>query len=348
MKKLIVGDIHTKTGNVDLVKSFFTNISRFVKDNDIHNVKILGDVYNQRAVVRTDLQRALIRGFASLVKHAKVDIIVGNHDYDSLDTKDTNSLEIFPWLFGDKISVYNKITLVGNELFVPYIDEYDKLFNELNNNRDKIIDVYCHVPINGFLLTPFHKETRGVPPNWFSGIPGKVFAGHFHGQQTSENIIYPGSLFVNSFAEAGMVPVVMIYDDETKEVDTVSVDNFVDNLPLYFVFNIYSADDINRSLSSVPLKSVANIKFIVHSDSMESCKILQDEITTKIEGKSYISQFQYKTKEVKVERISENLTTSEMFRKYVAEHDGSEESMKNKIIERGMKYLTEVIKDADL
>lgn len=345
MTKIVVGDVHLKSNNIELVRKFFLSLSNFIRDNEIKDVRFLGDLYNQRAVIRTDLQRVLIKGMASLVKYAKVHIIVGNHDYDSLDSKDTHSLEVLPWLFGDKVSVYNKIKFVDGDLFVPYVDEYNQIYQELIDHKGEIRDVYCHVPINGFMLTPFHKETNGVPPDWFKGINGRVYAGHFHGQQSSENIIYPGSLFVNSFAEAGMMPAILVCSDK---VDTVTIDKFVDGVPLYYVFNVKNMDEIGRDIKNIPDGVIANIKFIIHADTVEQCNELQKETSEKVKDKPFDVQFQYKTKEVKIERMSENLTTEEMFKKYIMEHDKSEEPMKESLINRGLKYLKEVELDADL
>ena len=335
MRSLIVGDIHIKENNIGLVDLAFSGILNYVEVNKIKNVKFLGDIYNQRALIRTSHQRLLVKTVARLVKlGCCVDIVVGNHDFDSLDSRDTHSLDVLDWLFSDSVNIYADNTFKDGVMYLPYSTDFDGIKAFIDKHHKDTKCVYCHLPISGFHLTPFHKEKNGIPPTWFKGLP-RVFAGHFHMKQTMNVIVYPGSLLINTYAEAGMRSILIDYDMDTNKIIEIDLKTIVPSIPLYHVVMV---DGMTKNVS-YGLIDLDNdyVKFVIVADIIEDCRKKHDELLIELKDKTGKFQFQYKTSKMEEERIPEHISVEAMFLQYVKEKYKDDEVL----TKRGLEYIRE-------
>jgi hypothetical protein len=303
----VIGDIHLKSSNKDLIDKFFTKFVPYCIDNDIKRAIFLGDLYNQRSLIRTDLQTLLASHFAALVKSGvDLELVVGNHDLDSLDSKE-NSLEVFGWLFPKHVRVHSSPTIEEKEIFLPYVHNLASVHVSLGSlNRHT---VFCHLPITGFLLAPRMPELSGVPVSWLLNAE-KVYAGHFHLRQVKDNIFYIGSLLVNTFAESGMNPCFAV------DGNLVEVRSLVPEVPLYFTTEVDGSFDIK----SVDWDNNYH-KFIIHMPTLQECTEFKDKLMEEARShKPHSIQFQYVIDKLESGRISENLTPKEMFLQYIDNH----------------------------
>ena len=344
MIRAVISDMHIKESNGKLAQQLFAALIPLKEKYKIENVVLLGDVYNQRAIIRTELQRILVKGIAQLVQAGlTIDVVVGNHDYDSLDNMKHHSLEVLSWLFSEKVNVYSQNTLVGSDLFLPYSTDLEAIRTILVENKSVVKNVFCHLPITEFMFTATHKESKGALPEWFSHVQ-RVFAGHFHLQQTKDNIIYPGAVFVNSFAESDIVPHIIIYDNELDTVEYISVADLIVDLPMYHSIKI---DSMDFKLPNQQSES-HRYRFIVHMPTLEECKVIKDTVTAQW-GESARFQFQYKTEKLERERIPEHLSVEDMFMNYIdnfykeelKDHFNLDDTQKKGLKDLGLQYIKE-------
>lgn len=328
MKTAIVGDVHLKPSNKELVDQFFGALTKRCRDDKIERVIFLGDLYNQRALIRSDLQKLLIRRILAMhncgVK--RIDIVVGNHDLESLESHE-NSLEVLGWMFPGLVNVHTQPAKDGTEAFIPYTRDNAKVGDFLESLDGHT--VYCHLPITGFLLAPKMKESNGIPECWFQKAK-KVWAGHFHLRQDQGIISYPGSVLVNSFSESGMRPCIVV-DGEYEDVKKM-----VPAIPLYFTTKVEGSNPVDVEWDN-------NChKFVIHAPTFSDCV----EIKTKMmeEAKKYkpVSvQFQYVIDKLEPSKISENLSPQEMFIQYMDNHTpcGINKKMLEDVKKRGLEYM---------
>lgn len=344
MRILCVGDVHLKETNKELVIQLLDKIAEWVVSKQIEKVIFLGDVYNQRSVVRTGQQRVLVQGMAKILRGGcSVDIVVGNHDYDSLETTDTHSLDVLIWLFKqNSLRVYNQFTQVDDFVFIPYTKNIGGLCELLKNCSAKF--AFCHIPVSGFWLTPFHKETKGALPDWFRSF-NRVYVGHFHVKQTEGKFVYPGSTFVNSFAEAGMRPSLVIADTETGHEECLDLKNEIPELGLYIVEKI---DGVSKFDMTVDVdKYVGNsVRFIITGDTLDDCKLVKEKIASQLRD-TVLVQYQYKTLKMTQERMPESMSIEDMFLRYVDSKlfANADPRLKQGMKDVGLKYIESVYAD---
>ena len=338
MKRAILGDIHSKSANKDLTAEFFDSFAKYCKENQITSLCLLGDVYNQRAVVRSELQRMLVKAFSKLLAAGvkTIDIVVGNHDLDSLDVTD-HSLDVFEWIYPKYIKVHTDATIVGDEMFIPYTRDYEKIQKTLEECEGKT--VYCHLPITGFMLAPRLMEKNGVPLQWFSKAK-KVYAGHFHAQQQKDNVVFPGSIFVNTYSEAGMDPHFLVIDDGVMSIERVK--SLCPTVPRYYIHEVdptwdYSGVDWDNNYH----------KFIISANILQDCVDFKNELVIVAKENAPRSlQFQYLTECIQEGKINENATLEEIFCNFIDE-DGIKKnfmkrSEKEVVKTFGLKYMRDI------
>lgn len=330
MREIIIGDVHLR----DDIKQYFEilcdRLAERVKAECIDRVVFLGDIYNQRALIRTDHQRLLIRCFAKLIKNgATIHVVVGNHDYDSLGDGRLHSLEVIGLLFGDRVKIFHRNTRFEDRLYVPYSSDLESIKKFLDENAGAD-DAFCHVSVSGFYLTPVYKETNGVAPDWFK-VKRHVFVGHLHMKQISGNIIYPGAVFVNSFAEADITPIVLQY--ENGAITELSVPDFVPELPLYYIKTL---KDDNFDLSQWNIDGNC-YRFNICRSTTEECKMVKQRIMQETSSLKCRLQFHYITEKMTKERIQEDISIQDMFISYL---DHPEYKDKKELLQKiGLEYI---------
>lgn len=197
--------------NKDL-HTFFEYVVDYANDNDIKNVIITGDIFQQRDKLDVLTMYSAINSFSYLSSHLNIKAIKGNHDLYYRDTRNVSSL--------DMLSPYMEITdfydIVDNKMFVSWIcnqEEYDEI---INISKEANIDyMFAHLEFSGFQLNDQYIMDHGQSHKELKHIK-KIFTGHYHKRQVKDNVIYIGTPFPYDFndandAERGFT----VFNDET-------------------------------------------------------------------------------------------------------------------------------------
>lgn len=333
----ILGDVHLKIDNVNFFELFFDRFPTILKKFDIKRVIFLGDIYENRGIIRAAHQRSLIRALSKIVKAGcNVDILVGNHDLDNLAGTFNNSLDVIPLVFGSKVRVHSENLIENGEMYIPYVTNLEQTKRFIEAQHDVKV-AFCHLSVSEFYLNKGLVDYKGLPPNIFDQVQDYTFVGHLHIPQMKGKIIFPGGLSVHSFSEAGMVPKIYVYDDEMKKVSTLPVSKIVPEMPLYFELEIGDGEQVDVRLNdSVPFENNC-VKFILKGKTMTECNRLRRDILHYLEGMKCSPYFKNVTEKEVKERLPENLTLVDMFLKYI-----DQEKYKNKrddLMALGKSYL---------
>lgn len=171
----------------------------YLKENNINEIFILGDLFDNRASTNTKVMNTVYDIFDKHLCDFKIYIIVGNHDIYYNSSIQINSLKFLEKF--KNITLIDKITEINIDnkkiVMVPWITDNLSFIKEFS--RIENIDLcFGHFNINGFNYNKFKKSEDGLYGKIFENCK-KVFSGHFH-IRNSQNIfgseiIYIGSPF---------------------------------------------------------------------------------------------------------------------------------------------------------
>jgi DNA repair exonuclease SbcCD nuclease subunit len=170
-----------------------------VKDQGYSHIVFLGDWFESRSAINIETMELSRQGICKLDKlNIPIIFIVGNHDLHRRTTRDIHSVKFFDEL--KNLTVVDKPTVIDEMLFCPFMfeEEYPALIEHLDKQA-----WFGHFEFKGFVLTGHSRlAEHGPDPKLFAG-PKKIFSGHFHKRQSSDNIVYIGNVFPADFGDAG-------------------------------------------------------------------------------------------------------------------------------------------------
>lgn len=149
--------------------------------------------------------------------------IVGNHDLYHKHTRDVHSVVNFHEFSNFK--VIDSPTVVdcigdGGAFISPYLfhDEYPTLAKFLDYKT-----WWGHFEFQGFVITGYNViMPTGPKATDFAG-PTRIFSGHFHKRQMSDNVVYIGNTFPTNFGDAGDQNRGMaVYDHQTNDLKFIN------------------------------------------------------------------------------------------------------------------------------
>lgn len=239
MKLALLGDLHFgKSNNDDIIltgmKSFYLNqLIPYLKDNNIKDVIIAGDVFDNRTTINVKVIHTAIEVFKQLANVATINITVGNHDLYYKNTNEIDSLCIFDSI--PNVTVYRTPNVIYSNIgVVPWLSE-DKVDIE-----DLPASEICvgHFSINGFKLPKGIICDFGISYDLFKRYK-KVFSGHFHTSSTATiggtEFTYIGSPYQLNRGDKNDSRGFIIFDNETLEferVENIKSPKFIDlNFP---------------------------------------------------------------------------------------------------------------------
>lgn len=185
----------------DFITWFYENVKN---DPTIDHVIFLGDFFENR----NNLNIATLNSAYSAVKlldtlGLPVFFIIGNHDLYYRHNRTVYSTIVFQSL--------KNFQLIDTPIFLDYVGKKGALFapflfpHEFIEHRDLINRsdiVWGHLEYAGFIITgENNKKEHGPDPDDYKG-PRRIFSGHYHKRQHSNNIIYTGNSFAMDFADA--------------------------------------------------------------------------------------------------------------------------------------------------
>lgn len=190
------------------------------KKQGIDTVVFGGDFFHNRATVNVETMNYAYRGLDRLKDNFKqIYFVLGNHDLYYRNRRDVHSVKIFE--SHENVTVIDEITQIGDVLLVPWlVNEEWKEFRDTLGSYTDVKKIIGHFELPYFKVnskTTMH-ETGQLKASDFANID-YIFSGHFHTNQTVNNIQYIGSCFPHNFADEGEVDRgFMVFKDEPKMV----------------------------------------------------------------------------------------------------------------------------------
>lgn len=245
-KILITSDWHIESGiYTDIGIEYLNFVEDYCKENNIEKIIIAGDLVEKASKIKNDSFKALFFKLFEMKNNGlELIIILGNHD---IYTNDNDSLiEIFS-VFGKVIKSPEQMTIYNRQFdMVPYTKREDDLPKE----GDILI---THISIADFSFdNNYHvNEKVAFAREYFKDF-NYVFSGHFHKQQTKDNITYIGSPYQLSFGEEGQDKGFIVFDCKTSEWERINYTK----APKYITFNAkdYDKQDVKNKFVRVRIK----------------------------------------------------------------------------------------------
>jgi DNA repair exonuclease SbcCD nuclease subunit len=233
-KIALISDIHfgVKSNSetfIEIIENFFLKtLKKVLEDRNITDVRILGDLFDNRNTLNIRTINSVLRVFKWYHKNmpqVKWKILLGNHDIYYHNRLDINSLEIlneFP-----NIEVISKVsceTLNNVKIITfPWLiegSEADIKFKEINNSSEKYDLCLGHFEINGFEVASGILHEGGVDSGKFKNY-NKVISGHFHLRRSNGHIQYLGCPYPITWSDYGDIKGIHVYDTNTKTVEFI-------------------------------------------------------------------------------------------------------------------------------
>lgn len=189
--------------NQDCLNSIGWFCDQVRNDPTIDHVIIMGDWHDLRASLNILTMDYSYRG-AEMLGELGIPIVllIGNHDLFHRQTRSVYSTMMFKHIPNFHIVPEPVVVKMANGevLLAPYLfpEEYPGLVK-----YKKVPVWWGHFEFKGFVVSGYNiKMQHGPEHSDFKG-PKKIFSGHFHQRQITDNIVYIGNTFPMDFSDAG-------------------------------------------------------------------------------------------------------------------------------------------------
>ena len=311
-------------------RNAFNKMIKYIKDNNIENLFITGDLYENEYVRKSTIE--YINNCFKQIPDTKIFITPGNHD-PYINNSYYNKYE-----WNKNVHIFNKLEKkeIGNINIYGYgfTEFYSKKVELPNNlNTSKINILLMHADLDGA-----SKQNGEYNPILESELKQTDFdyiaLGHIHKNNFEENrkIIYPGSMIAGGFDELGKHGMIVgEIDEETKKVSIkfIELDNkeFVEkNID---ISNNYSKEELIENINDIKTEEDRYYKIILIGN--KNIEIDTNELIKYITNKNII-KIKDKTKnEYDLEKISKEQSLRGIFVSQLLEQ--ITESNKEQILE---------------
>lgn len=216
-KYIIVGDPHATSNKLEEINRLFDLVVQTAKENHIHDVIVLGDLFDTHQIVHLPVMHNYLDIFKKY-SHLHWVLLVGNHDIPLHGNRLNHALapfSQFPYVkVVDGFDWYDDIDLI------PYCSE-EEFFKLVKNKRhDTLI---CHQTFMGAAYENNYFAKDGFD---LSQVPyQKVISGHIHTQQSVGKCFYPGAPRWFKSTDANHPKSIWLWDgkDEYKAISTENV-----------------------------------------------------------------------------------------------------------------------------
>jgi len=303
----LISDIHFGCrGNseryISTMVSFFKDtLFNVIKKRNITDLRILGDLFDNRNALNVRTINAVIDVFAFFeenLPHLKIKILMGNHDQYYHNRYDIISLNILRHF--KNIEVIDKVVtdnINGKSiLMVPWIVPETSIYQDYMGyvQSEKKFDLLLgHFEINGFEVTPGIIDTHGINLKLFKNFK-RVFSGHYHLRNTMEQISYLGCPYQLTWGDYGNVKGIHIYNVDSNETE------FIENTDSPIFMKIYMADlaagkkEVLQNISGNFVKLIIDKKYNESSIQQVMALIESKGVTLTIDNQ-YVEQTEIST-----------------------------------------------------
>lgn len=192
MKLALITDLHFGTKKSDKVFlqnqiNFYKNeFIPYLKENNIENIVILGDLFENRNFVHVHVMSEIFKLFEEFEKNDLfIYVIIGNHDINLRNSLEIHSLDFLKKFKNVKLFEDVELLEIENRklLFVPWQTDIE-LFKKKIANKNIHCDVcFGHFDINGFYFNKKSVCNNGIDFKTFISNYTLTFSGHFHKRQ---------------------------------------------------------------------------------------------------------------------------------------------------------------------
>lgn len=194
MKVIYLGDPHVQISNLDESDALMCFIVDMVIKHKPDTIVILGDLFHNFAIVRTEILDFWKAWLDTLSESQPLVVMVGNHDLANSgnDKYKSNALSVFQLMRKKNLHIIENAQVHGPLGFVPYMhdqEEFIMLANGLREYGAKIL--VCHQDWNGSQYENGYFAPNGVNPDKL-GYP-LIIGGHIHKRQRFDKVILPGT-----------------------------------------------------------------------------------------------------------------------------------------------------------
>ena len=314
-RRIIVTDIHlgrenNNEKNLEVSLVLFKTIADFCVKNNIDNIDILGDFFDDRKEINV-LTMHYAEQIAKILNKFNTKIILGNHDAFYKDRPIPNSLSIFKEKYENIKIIDNYVHVENNIAYVPYFHQ-DYFIEKIDDYRIEYHDikyVFGHFDINGFQFnSKVISRNNKLNANDFKGFE-LVLSGHYHVSSNNGIIYYLGSPYQMNFGEVESDHGFWVFDDGKLEFQEFN------EYPKYKI--IYFGQ------RSIPLEDIIGNKVkLVFTEEVE-----QKYITDFIERVNLLKPYKLYTDFTQIKLINDDViqeidlskidNTEELFEKYL-------------------------------
>ena len=276
-KIALLSDVHFGCRNnsetyLEIIKKLFNEtLSTILDDENITDVRILGDLFDCRnnINIRTlNVAMDVFRWYKSNKPNIKFKILLGNHDIYYKNRIDVNSIECLRQI--GNIEIIDKVTteningksLISYPWLIPGSNEHSH-FISLANGKTTYDYCFGHFEVRGFEISKGVYDTENLEISLFKNF-NKVFTGHYHLRNTIKNVTYLGCPFQQTWGDYG--------DD--KGINIIDIDEmshrFIKNTTSPEYIKISIDDIINKNLPLLKRVKGNHVKFMIDKQSEES------------------------------------------------------------------------------
>lgn len=224
-KILMYSDLHLRPERLDDCDIALTAIGKIADEKMVDIIINGADTFHTRGIVNTGCLDLLDRHWREWKKAAiKQIVLVGNHDQED-QAGVVHPLRVFDdERLCKVIDVPTFIGELGIAIF-PYMDEVtEEIISVFAPKSNQIpVDAIVHWGIRGARRNDNNVDSDGVPVGWLKPFR-RVFSGHYHFRNAFENVQYIGSPFEQDAGEANQEKGVLIWDNQTNELEFVKIE----------------------------------------------------------------------------------------------------------------------------
>lgn len=170
-----------------------------IKDSNYTHIAFLGDWFESRSAINIETLEFSYKALQILNDIGiPVYFCVGNHDLNRRTTRDIHSVRMFNEM--SNFIVVDKPIVVDNILFSPFLfeEEYPSLIQ-----YNKCWAMMGHFEFKNFILTGNSRVAEHGPDHTLFSGTNRIFSGHFHKRQQTDNVCYIGNSFPMDHGDAG-------------------------------------------------------------------------------------------------------------------------------------------------
>lgn len=219
---IIFSDLHLEEKSADVALEVLRRIPVAAAAGNESHVAFLGDWWMVRhhiPVRLLDEANAILRTWPDLGIE-RFDVLVGNHDQYRDDGR--NALDVFDGLDGF-VHVHSEPGWTDDGFWLPYRRDHDEIRSILKEavatrgSRPSVL--FAHMGIAGAWMNNLMQDEDGFGSDELATFGFKrVFLGHYHRHHMlRKGMVYVGSPYQVSYAEAGQPKGVMTWDGKRAE-----------------------------------------------------------------------------------------------------------------------------------